>query len=92
MAVKLKLKDTRDRKNRKLTRKHVHQAAKRCKNWGRWGKDDEIGTLTSPPCGHRRRGASRAGGKSSRLAGLDQKGPQARQDEVHPRSAASTRH
>jgi kynurenine formamidase len=45
MAVKLKLKDTRDRKNRRLTRKDVHRAAKRYKNWGRWGKDDEIGTL-----------------------------------------------
>jgi hypothetical protein len=45
MAVKLKLKDTRDRKNRKLTRTDVHKAAKRYRNWGRWGKDDEIGTL-----------------------------------------------
>src|SRR3970282_895497 len=45
MAVKLKLKDTRDRKHRRLTRKDVHRAAKRYKNWGRWGKDDEIGTL-----------------------------------------------
>ena len=45
MAVKLKLKDTRDKKHRRLTRKDVHRAAKRYKNWGRWGKDDEIGTL-----------------------------------------------
>jgi len=45
MAVRLKLKDTRDKKHRRLTRKDVHQAAKRYKNWGRWGKDDEIGTL-----------------------------------------------
>jgi kynurenine formamidase len=45
MAAKLKLKDTREKKNRKLTRKDVHKAAQRCKNWGRWGKDDEIGTL-----------------------------------------------
>src|ERR1700712_1502536 len=37
--------DTRDARNRNLTRKDVKQAAKRCKNWGRWGKDDEIGTL-----------------------------------------------
>jgi len=45
MAVKLKLKDTRDKKHRRLTRKDVHRAAKRYKNWGRWGKDDELGTL-----------------------------------------------
>ncbi len=37
--------DTREKKNRKLTRKDVQKAAKRCSNWGRWGKDDEIGTL-----------------------------------------------
>jgi kynurenine formamidase len=45
MAAKLKFKDTRDKKNRRLTRKDVHKAAQRYKNWGRWGKDDEIGTL-----------------------------------------------
>jgi kynurenine formamidase len=45
MAVKLNLKDTRDKKNRGLTRKDVHKAAKKYRNWGRWGKDDEIGTL-----------------------------------------------
>ena len=37
--------DTRDAKNRKLTRKDVRKAAKRYSNWGRWGKSDEIGTL-----------------------------------------------
>ena len=45
MARQPKLIDTREKKNRKLTRKDVHQAAKRCKNWGKWGKDDELGTL-----------------------------------------------
>ena len=45
MAVKLKIKDTREKKNRRLKRKDVHAAARRYKNWGRWGKDDEIGTL-----------------------------------------------
>ena len=45
MAVKLRIKDTRDKKNRKLTRRDVHAAARRYKNWGRWGKDDELGTL-----------------------------------------------
>jgi kynurenine formamidase len=42
---KLRFIDTREKKNRRLTRKDVHRAAKRFKNWGRWGKDDEIGTL-----------------------------------------------
>lgn len=45
MARLPKLIDTREKKNRKLTRKDVKKAAARCKNWGRWGKDDEIGTL-----------------------------------------------
>ncbi len=45
MAAKLKLKDTRESKHRRLTRKDVHKAARRYTNWGRWGKDDEIGTL-----------------------------------------------
>ena len=45
MAVKLKFRDTRDKKYRRLTRKDVHAAAKRLKNWGRWGRNDEIGTL-----------------------------------------------
>ena len=37
--------DTRETRNRKLTRKDVQKAAERCKNWGRWGDADEIGTL-----------------------------------------------
>ena len=40
-----KIKNTIDKKHRRLTRKDVHAAAKRLKNWGRWGKNDEIGTL-----------------------------------------------
>ena len=53
MAVrKPKVKNTIEKKNRKLTRKDIHAAAKRLKNWGRWGKDDEIGTLNfvTPDC------------------------------------------
>src|SRR5690349_22452323 len=30
---------------RKLTMDDIRAAAERLKNWGRWGKDDEIGTL-----------------------------------------------
>src|SRR6476659_2740711 len=37
--------DTREARNRKLTRKDVQKAADRCKNWGRGGPSDEIGTL-----------------------------------------------
>jgi hypothetical protein len=35
---------------RKLTRKDLAEAAEKYKNWGRWGPEDEIGTLnhTSP--------------------------------------------
>ena len=40
MARALKTVDTREKKNRKLTRKDVRKAAERCKNRGRWGKDD----------------------------------------------------
>lgn len=43
---------TLDKKNRKLTRKDVHAAAKKYKNWGRWGKDDEIGTLNFTTADH----------------------------------------
>jgi kynurenine formamidase len=32
-------------KPRKLTVEDIRAAAERLKNWGRWGKDDEIGTL-----------------------------------------------
>jgi len=31
----------------KLTRKDIHQAADKLSNWGRWGKDDQIGTLNN---------------------------------------------
>ena len=53
MAVrKPKVKNTIEKRNRKLTRKDIHAAAKRLKNWGRWGKNDEIGTLNfvTPDC------------------------------------------
>src|ERR1700723_163581 len=30
---------------RKLTRQDLHDAAEKYKNWGKWGPDDEIGTL-----------------------------------------------
>ena len=35
---------------KKITRDDLRQAAEKYKNWGKWGPDDEIGTLnyTSP--------------------------------------------
>ena len=29
----------------KFDLKHLRATAEKCKNWGRWGPDDEIGTL-----------------------------------------------
>jgi hypothetical protein len=29
----------------KFTLEHVRSTAEHCKNWGKWGPDDEIGTL-----------------------------------------------
>jgi kynurenine formamidase len=37
--------DTADGPQRKLTMADIHAAASRLKNWGRWGSEDEIGTL-----------------------------------------------
>ena len=41
---------------RKITRQDLRDAAEKYKNWGKWGPDDEIGTLnytrrrtSSPP-------------------------------------------
>lgn len=45
MAAKPQIKNTTDPRHRKLTMKDIRAAAKRLSNWGRWGKDDEIGTL-----------------------------------------------
>jgi kynurenine formamidase len=44
-AAKLRTRSTLESRHRKLTRKDVRAAAKRLKNWGRWGRDDEVGTL-----------------------------------------------
>ena len=45
MAAKPAIRNTTDPRQRKLTMKDIRSAAKRLSNWGRWGKDDEIGTL-----------------------------------------------
>ena len=31
--------------SKKITRQDLHDAAEKYKNWGKWGPDDEIGTL-----------------------------------------------
>jgi kynurenine formamidase len=45
MAARRAIKNTTNPRHRKLTMKDIRAAAKRLSNWGRWGKDDEIGTL-----------------------------------------------
>ena len=42
---------------RKLTRQDLRAAAEKYKNWGKWGPNDEIGTLnyTRPKTSSRRR-------------------------------------
>jgi kynurenine formamidase len=75
---KLRLKNTREAKHRKLTRKDVHKAAQRYKNWGRWGKDDEIGTLnfTTPEDIVAAAQLVRKGKVISLALNFDQQGPQ----------------
>ena len=70
--------DTRDAGNRKLTRKDVKKAADRLKNWGRWGKDDEIGTLNFTQPEHIVAAAQlvRKGKVMSLALNYDQHGPQ----------------
>jgi hypothetical protein len=70
--------DTREARNRKLTRKNVPAAAKRCKNWGRWGADDEIGTLnfTTPEDVAAAAKLVRKGKVMSLALNYDQQGPQ----------------
>ena len=54
---------------RKVTRDDLRAAAEKYKNWGKWGPDDEIGTLNYTSAGgHRRRGAARQKGQGD-LAG-----------------------
>jgi kynurenine formamidase len=77
-AAKLKLKNTLDARHRKLTRKDVRAAAKRLKNWGRWGRDDEIGTLNfvSPENIVEAARLVRRGKVFSLALNFDSKGPQ----------------
>src|SRR5437773_6924784 len=63
---------------RKLTRKDLAEAAEKYKNWGRWGLDDEIGTLnhTSPADIVAAARLVRKGKVISLALNFDQHGPQ----------------
>jgi kynurenine formamidase len=45
MGSEVMSKKARKNSKYKVTMNDINSAAKRLKNWGRWGKDDEIGTL-----------------------------------------------
>ena len=77
-ARKLKIRNTTEKKHRKLTRKDIHAAAKRLKNWGRWGKNDEIGTLNfvTPECIVEATRLVKRGKVISLALNYDQHGPQ----------------
>ena len=63
---------------RKLTRKDLADAAEKYKNWGRWGREDEIGTLnhTSPADIVAAARLVRKGKVISLALNFDQHGPQ----------------
>ncbi len=63
---------------RKLTREDLRQAAEKYKNWGKWGEDDEIGTLnyTRPEDIVAAARLVRKGAVISLALSLDQHGPQ----------------
>ena len=47
--------------SKKVTRQDLRDAAEKYKNWGKWGPNDEIGTLNfTTRRGHRRGDAARA--------------------------------
>lgn len=62
----------------KVTRDDLRQAAERFKNWGKWGPDDEIGTLNyvQPEDIVRAAGLVRQGKVISLALNFDQHGPQ----------------
>lgn len=62
----------------RITMKDVHAAAKRVRNWGRWGADDEIGTLnfTTPTDIVAAARLVRKGATFSLALNYDQHGPQ----------------
>ena len=63
---------------RKYTRKDLSDAAEKYKNWGKWGPDDEIGTLnfTSPQDIIAAAGLVKKGKVISLALNFDNNGPQ----------------
>src|SRR5262249_19821479 len=63
---------------RKLTRQELSEAAEKYKNWGKWGPDDEIGTLnyTSPEDIVAAARLGKKGKVISLALNYDEKGPQ----------------
>jgi hypothetical protein len=58
----------------------IRETAARCRNWGKWGPDDERGTLNCHPRPGRAGGAARAAGAGFSLAlPFNAKGPQINQ-------------
>lgn len=70
----------------KITRQDLDSAAERLKNWGRWGPDDELGTLNHTTADDVVRAASlvRTGQVISLALNLDSKGPQAGKTKFPP--------
>lgn len=65
-------------KGRRLTMKDIHAAAKRLRNWGKWGDEDQIGTLnyTRPEDIVAAAGLVRKGKVFSLALDFDDRGPQ----------------
>ncbi len=63
---------------KKFTLDLVHETAKRCSNWGKWGPDDEIGTLNyiTPEDIKAAAGLVRKGSVFSLALDFDRNGPQ----------------
>lgn len=82
---------------KKFTIDLVHETAKRCCNWGKWGPDDEIGTLNyvTPEDVKAAAGLVRKGSVFSLALDFDRNGPQkglwgARYNPIHTMLATGT--
>src|SRR3712207_229089 len=73
-------------RRKKLTRTDIEAAAERLKNWGKWGPDDEIGTLnyTTPEDIVRAARLVRKGEVFSLALNYDDKGPQGGKTKFPP--------
>jgi kynurenine formamidase len=70
----------------KITREDVDAAAERLKNWGKWGPDDELGTLnyTTPDDIVKAAGLVKKGRVMSLALNFDNKGPQGGKTKYPP--------